>query len=586
MLPRAIRRSFLTALAAFSFAVALPSTVWGEERVEYNRDIRPILSDNCFSCHGPDKTRRKAKLRLDIRDEAVAAKAIVPGKPDESGLVERVFHADAEQVMPPVKSNKKLTAEQKALLKRWVAEGAVYQEHWAYEKIVKAAIPKDTNGVDFLVRQRLAKKHLQPSPEADRRTLSRRLYLDLLGLPPKPEDVDAFVNDRAPDAYEKLVDRLLESPQYGERMALGWLDVVRFADTVGYHSDNPRNVWPYRDYVIRSFNTNKLFDQFTLEQLAGDLLPNPTMEQKVASCFNRLLLSTEEGGAQAKDYEARMLTDRVRAVGTVWLGQTLGCCQCHDHKFDPASAKDFYSMGAFFADIEEPIIGRREPGMVVPTDEQKAELAKLQARIAEIQKELDGPHPNLAAAQTAWEQAVVADLDKPLSWTTLTPTEMASEQGVELTGQKDCTIVATKDSRDGTDVYRITVKTDLARITAFRLEVLADEKLPAKGPGRASNGNFVLNEVRILDEAGKPIPLAAEWVSGEECTQWKHRQTKGLGPHGQARHRSIDHLRPGSTGGQGRGNETRFHAAATIRFAAHYRSAATVGDDACCRTVS
>ena len=201
--------------------------------------------------------------------------------------------------------------------------------------------------MDYLVQKRLAEAGLKPSPEADRRTLIRRLYLDLVGLPPKPEEVDAFAADPDPQAYPRLVEQLLASPHYGERMAIGWLDVVRFADTIGYHSDNPRNVWPYRDYVIRAFNENKPFDEFTVEQLAGDLLPGSTQEQKVGSCFNRLLLSTEEGGAQAKDYEARMLTDRVRAVGTVWLGQTFGCCQCHDHKFDPIKTRDFYSMGAF-----------------------------------------------------------------------------------------------------------------------------------------------------------------------------------------------------------------------------------------------
>ena len=230
------------------------------------------------------------------------------------------------------------------------------------------------NGVDFLVRKKLKEDGLAAAKEADRRTLARRLYSDLIGLPPKPEEVEAFENDSATNAYEKVVEHLLASPHYGERMAIGWLDVVRFADTIGYHSDNPRNMWPYRDYVIKSFNEDKPFDVFTKEQIAGDLLPNEGMEQKVGSAFNRLLLSTEEGGAQEKDYEARMLTDRVRAIATGWLGQTIGCAQCHDHKFDPIKQRDFYAMGAFFADIKEPIIGRREDGMLVPTKEEEAEL--------------------------------------------------------------------------------------------------------------------------------------------------------------------------------------------------------------------
>ena len=358
-----MKRSLLLFLGlAFTSA---PVASAAPARVDFNRDIRPILSENCFHCHGPDEKKREAKLRLDVRAEALAAKAFVPGKPDQSELAKRILTTDADDLMPPPDSNKKLTAAQKDLLKRWIAEGAEYQTHWAYAAPVKAKIPAGQHGVDFLVQQRLKVVGLEPSSEADRRTLARRLYLDLLGLPPKLAEVEAFANDKSPGAYTKLVERLLASPHYGERMAIGWLDVVRFADTIGYHSDTPRNVWPYRDYVIRAFNENKPFDQFTREQLAGDLLPAASLETRVASAFNRLLLTTEEGGAQAKDYEQRYLTDRVRAVSTVWLGQTIGCAQCHDHKFDPSTQRDFYSMGAFFADIKEPIVGRREEGMTV-----------------------------------------------------------------------------------------------------------------------------------------------------------------------------------------------------------------------------
>ncbi|MGN6543838.1 MAG: PSD1 and planctomycete cytochrome C domain-containing protein [Aureliella sp.] len=373
------------------------------EPLQFNRDIRPILSDNCFYCHGPDKNHREADLRLDVRDEAVAHEAIVPGKPAESLLVERIFSDDAEMQMPPADSHKRLSPEQKETLKRWIAEGAEYQQHWAYEKPVKAAIPAGQNGVDFLVRRRLAAIGLEPSPRADRRTLIRRLYADLLGLPPTPEEVADFAGDTAPDAYEKLVERVLENPHYGERMAIGWLDVVRFADTIGYHSDNPRNIWPYRDWVIQSFNDNKRFDRFTIEQIAGDLVEDADQESRVGSAFNRLLLSTEEGGAQAKDYEQRMLTDRVRAIGTAWLGQTTGCAQCHDHKFDPITMRDFYSLGAFFADIREPIIGRREDGIAVTTPEQDEQLKKLDAALAEARQRVDAIRPELEAAQQQWE---------------------------------------------------------------------------------------------------------------------------------------------------------------------------------------
>lgn len=386
---------------AFSEEVPVPA------EIQFNRDVRPILSDNCFSCHGPDAGHRQADLRLDIRDDAIAGGAIEPGQPAASELVARLLSTDPDLQMPPPSSNKRLTARQIEILRKWIAQDAPYQLHWSYEPPVKAEIPAGENAVDHLVRRKLASAGLSPSPRADRRTLIRRLYSDLIGLPPTAEEVDAFVADQSPDAYGKLVERLLQSPNYGERMAIPWLDVVRFADTIGYHSDNPRNVWPYRDWVIRSFNDNKPFDQFTLEQVAGDLLPDANVETRVGSAFNRLLLSTEEGGAQPKDYEARMLTDRVRAIGAAWLGQTTGCAQCHDHKFDPFTTRDFYSLGAFFADIQEPILGRREDGMAVTTPDQDAELARLDAQLATAREQYQAILPSLDIAQQQWEADLV-----------------------------------------------------------------------------------------------------------------------------------------------------------------------------------
>jgi hypothetical protein len=394
--------TLLPLILAASAAAPLP------EKVDFNRDVRPILSENCFYCHGPDASHRKAKLRLDLRDSALAKEAFIPGKPEESELSKRLDAEDPEERMPPADSHKKLDERQKAVLRKWIAQGAEYRQHWAYEAPVRPAAPADSAGVDHLVEVRLKELGLAPGPEADRRTLARRLHLDLLGLPPTPEAVDEFVNDRSPDAYARLVERLLASPHYGERMAVTWLDVVRFADTIGYHSDTPRNVWPYRDWVIRSFNQNKPFDRFTLEQVAGDLLPEGGREALIGSGFNRLLLTTEEGGAQAKDYQQRMLTDRVRAVGAAWLGQTTGCAQCHDHKFDPITMRDFYSLGAFFADVHEPDIGRREEGILVSTPEQEARLAELAAATAAARKKLDAAYPSLAAALTAWETEFTA----------------------------------------------------------------------------------------------------------------------------------------------------------------------------------
>ena len=394
-----------------AFAVFLRcSTAAEQPTIGFNQSIRPILSDNCFACHGPDAGQRKGKLRLDARDAAIERKAIIPGKPDDSELIKRIFTDEADDLMPPADSHKVLTAEQKNLLKTWIAEGAVYEGHWSYIPPVKPKTPSSANGIDHLVRERLKTLGLKPSPQADPRTLIRRLYFDLVGLPPTPEEVEAFEHDNSSETYARLVEKLLAMPEYGERMAIPWLDVVRFADTIGYHSDTPRNVWPYRDYVLRAFNENKPFDQFTIEQLAGDLLPNPSLEQKVASAFNRLLLTTEEGGAQPKDYEARMLTDRVRAVGTVWMGQTLGCAACHDHKFDPIAQKDFYAMGAFFADITEPIIGKREEGMLVPTQSQEADLDQLEKRVATLQKEFDAGKPELEEAFARWEKEQLVPL--------------------------------------------------------------------------------------------------------------------------------------------------------------------------------
>ncbi|HWB05019.1 MAG TPA: PSD1 and planctomycete cytochrome C domain-containing protein [Verrucomicrobiales bacterium] len=333
--------------------------------LRYNRDIRPLLSDNCFHCHGPDKNQRKGGLRLDLPEEALkpaksGKTAIVPGKPDDSELIARINHSDPDELMPPAEAHKVLTAQQKAILRQWITEGAAYEAHWAYTPVTRPVVPaivdakaRIANPIDAFIQQPLLEKGIAPSPLADHAALYRRLSLDLTGLPPSPADLDAFVADKSPDAVAKLADRLLNSPQYGERMAQHWLDVVRYADTVGIHGDQNQNAWAYRDWVIDSFNSNKRFDVFTTEQLAGDLLPNPTEAQWTATCFNRLNMVTREGGAQAGEYLAKYTADRVRTVSMAWMGSTLGCAECHDHKFDPWRQKDFYSLGAFFADMKQ-----------------------------------------------------------------------------------------------------------------------------------------------------------------------------------------------------------------------------------------
>lgn len=326
-------------------------------KIKFNRDIQPILSENCTFCHGPDKKHREADLRLDVREAAIEAGAIVPDDPSKSELMARILTEDQDDLMPPPESHKVLKPEQKELLKRWIEQGAEYEAHWAYTPLVKPTLPgKEANPIDAFIRAELAEQNIQPSAQADAATLIRRLSLDLTGLPPTPAEVDDFKRDfsQHPEtSIHKLADRLLKTPQHAERMAVWWLDVARFTDTVGFHGDQNQRIFPYRDYVIKSFADNKRFDQFTTEQLAGDLLPNPTDEQLVATGFNRLNMVTREGGAQAKEYLAKYGAERVRTVAGTWLGATFGCAECHDHKYDPISAKDFYSMQAFFADVKQ-----------------------------------------------------------------------------------------------------------------------------------------------------------------------------------------------------------------------------------------
>jgi hypothetical protein len=330
-----------------------------QPRVGYNQYIRPILSENCFFCHGPDRKQRKAKLRLDDRDVAIEKGAIVPGNIQKSKLISRIFSVDKDEHMPPEEAHKTLSEKQKELLKLWIAQGAEYEPHWAYIAPRRPQAPAVKNAawvknpIDAFVLAELEAHNLAPSHQADKAELLRRLSLDLIGLPPTPAELQAFLADTSPDAYEKQVDRLLASRHFGERIAVPWLDDVRFADTVGFHGDQNQNVFPYRDYVINSFNQNKPFDQFTIEQIAGDLLPHPTTEQLVASCYNRLNMITREGGAQPKEYLAKYTADRVRTVAVAWLGSTMQCCECHDHKYDPFTARDFYSMGAFWADVKQ-----------------------------------------------------------------------------------------------------------------------------------------------------------------------------------------------------------------------------------------
>lgn len=372
--------------------------------IEYNRDIRPILAEHCFPCHGPDSAARKADLRIDHRDVAIEMKAITPGKPDESGMIHRIFADDATEIMPPPKSNKKLTAQQKELLKKWVAAGAVYQPHWSFITPTRPKVPevKDKkwvrNPIDAFVLAKLEAIGLKPAPEADRRTLARRLSLDLTGLPPDPADVEAFVNDKSEMWYEKYVEKLLDSPQWGEHRGRYWLDYARYGDTHGIHIDNYREIWAYRDWVISAFNKNQPFDQFTIDQLAGDLLPNPTLDQRIATGFNRCNITTSEGGAINEEYLVLYARDRTETTSQVWMGLTTGCAVCHDHKYDPVTQKDFYSLSAFFNNTTQAAmdgnVQNTPPTIPVPRLEDRK-------RFDEISKELAGVREKIGTRKAA-----------------------------------------------------------------------------------------------------------------------------------------------------------------------------------------
>ncbi|HEU0123287.1 MAG TPA: DUF1553 domain-containing protein [Bryobacteraceae bacterium] len=402
MLPR----QFLAFLVA-GLPVAFAADTKG---VDFTRDIRPILSDNCFACHGPDEGHRMAGIRLDTKEGAMAA--LTPGKPEASRVYLRMAHADPKRRMPPPSTGRTLTPHQIELVQKWIASGAEWKTHWAYDKPQRKEPPAPKNAkwarnaIDRFVLARLEQENLAPASEADRATLLRRLSLDLVGLPPTPAEIDAFVKDKSPNAYEKQVDRLLASPHYGEKMAMPWLDLARYADTHGFHIDSHRDMWPWRDWVIRAFNANMPFDRFTVDQLAGDLLPNATIDQKIASGFNRNHMINYEGGAIPDEYLVEYVADRAETTSTVWMAMTMGCARCHDHKYDPIKQKDYYRMFAFFNGVKEKGLdgrdGNADPFLRLPSGEQQKRLDELTARIKIREAEL--ADEKIKPLQEAWEQ--------------------------------------------------------------------------------------------------------------------------------------------------------------------------------------
>jgi hypothetical protein len=413
--------------AAFLLAHRPPPVARGSE-VEFNRDIRPILSDKCFNCHGPDKAKRKAHLRLDTREGAFADlggyHALVPGHLHKSELFRRITADDPAERMPPARSEKRLTGREISLLRRWIEQGARWQKHWAFLPPKRPALPRVKerdwvrNPIDNFVAERLEREGRAPSPPADRTTLLRRVTLDLTGLPPSPAEVDAFLADTSPLAYEKVVNRLLASPRYGERMAVRWLEAARYADTNGYQTDGERTMWRWRDWVIAAYNRNLPFDRFTVEQLAGDQLPHATLEQKIATGFNRNHRGNAEGGIIPEEYAVEYVVDRVDTTATVWLGLTMGCARCHDHKYDPIRQKEFYQVFAFFNNVPERgkavKFGNSPPMIPSPTADQQEQLRHLERRLADAEARFARLGPELAAAQAVWEKAIAAA--RPIHW--------------------------------------------------------------------------------------------------------------------------------------------------------------------------
>jgi len=504
-------------------SIAKPAAKPATQTIDFIRDVRPILTENCFACHGADDGQRQGGLRLDTATShqpgASGRAALVPGKPEASEALRRVQAG----VMPPPATGKQLTAAQIETLRRWVASGAKYAAHWAFEAPKRATVPTvkakswPRNAIDHFILARLEHEKLAPSAEADRVTLIRRLSFDLLGLPPKAKEVDEFVNDKSPKAYESAVERLLKSPHFGERMAVYWLDVVRYADSAGYHSDNPRNVSPYRDWVIRAFNENQPFDQFTIEQLAGDLLPNATLMQRVGSAYNRLLQTTEEGGAQPKEYQAKYDADRVRNTSVAWLGVTMGCAECHNHKYDPFTAKDFYSFAAFFADVQETPVGRREPGLLLASPPQEAQLKQLDDRLSALRARLATQTPELAAAQTEWEQRLNNDpnpqIPPALRIALATPLEQRSAKqrtDVEahfrsitpLLQSARAELAVTQKQRD--DLYNAIAKCIVSNSVPPR-----EIRIKKRGNWQDDSGEVCAPAVPALFISGNEIPRAA-----------------------------------------------------------------------------
>jgi len=507
----------------------------------FAREVRPVLSNRCFKCHGPDTDRQEAGLRLDVREAALAeldsgARAVVAGHPDDSEMIARITSTDPDLVMPPPHTKVTLTADEKRILTEWIAAGAEYRPHWAFVRPERPAVPSEEgdewarNAIDRFVGSRLRDEGLRPSPEADRATLCRRVHLDLVGLPPTPAELDTFLADGAPDAYERLVDRLLASPRYGERWARRWLDLARYADTNGYEKDRERSIWPYRDWVIRSLNADMPFDEFTIRQVAGDLLPGATPDDIVATGFHRNTMINEEGGIDPLEFRYLAMVDRVGTTGAAWLGLTTACAQCHTHKFDPLTHTDYFALMALLDNADE-------PEWTIPSEKRDRHRADVGRRVEEAWAALPGRLPGHEERFTAWEGD---ESRRAVSWTVAKPASLTSSLP-HLVVRDDGSVLAAGDVAK-TTVYELVLSPSAAETRAIRLEVLPDESLPDHGPGmiwyEGSKGDFFLSEVEVAVDgrriavaratesfAGKPSSSkdsgsAAKTVDGDMSSGW------------------------------------------------------------------
>ncbi len=481
-------------------AIMMAASARGAAVVDFSRDVRPILSNRCFKCHGPDEGSRKGKLRLDEYAAATGAGksgeiAIVPGKPVQSEFIKRLFSHDPDEIMPPAEAKMEMSDGEREILKRWVAQGAAYERHWSFVAPVKVALPAatDANPIDRLVGKKLAAEHLKPSPEAGRYQLIRRVSLDLTGLPPDEKEVENFVNDRSPDAYEKVVDRLLASPHYGERWARRWMDLARYADTNGYEKDRERSIWPWRDWVIRALNADMPFDQFTIRQLAGDLLPEPTVDDRVATGFHRNSMLNEEGGIDPLEFRYHAMTDRVATTGTTWLGLTVGCAQCHTHKYDPMLHREYFSMMAFLNNTEE-------LSLDLPDDQLPVKQAERERRAAALMTKLASKWP-------------VEDGDSKWLPTSLVKAEAESGEVPKILADQSALFASQGPDKETHVIHFDTKGPSVDRV---KLEALVAPEIASGGPGRTGHGNFVLSEIELFtrddntaDAAWVPVKLSS-----------------------------------------------------------------------------